>query len=167
MQATNNREQTADTPLDVFAHLTLPQVLAMQAERLGDRHVALREKAYGIWQRYTWNDYFTYVKKTALAMMALGIKRNDIVAIIMDNHPEWLFSELGAQAFGGVSLNLFTSAVASELVQALIRVRSPLVVAQDQEQVDKLLEQIDKLPFLRTIVYIDPTGMGPTGTTLC
>ncbi len=161
MPATNNHEQTTDTPLDAYAHLTLPQVLAAQTEALGDRHVALREKAYGIWQRYTWKDYFAYVRNTSLAMMALGIKRSDIVTIITDNHPEWLFSELGAQALGGVSLNLFTSAVASELVQALVRVRSPLVVAQDQEQVDKLLEQIDKLPFVRAIVYVDPTGMGP------
>ena len=160
MPAMNKTQQIDAGRLEALVNLTLPQVLAAQAEYLGDRHVAIREKAYGIWQRYTWKEYLSHVRHVSLALKALGLKRNDIAAIIMDNHPEWLFSELGAQALGAVTLNLFTSAVASELIQALVRIRSPLVIAQDQEQVDKLLDQKDKLPFVKTIVYVDPTGMG-------
>ncbi|HNR51192.1 MAG TPA: AMP-binding protein [Deltaproteobacteria bacterium] len=156
----NKTQQIDAGRLKALVNLTLPQVLAVQAEYLGDRHVAIREKAYGIWQRYTWKEYLSHVRHVSLALKALGLKRNDIAAIIMDNHPEWLFSELGAQALGAVTLNLFTSAVASELIQALVRIRTPLVIAQDQEQVDKLLDQKDKLPFVKTIVYVDPTGMG-------
>jgi len=160
MPAMNKTQQIDAWRLEALVNLTLPQVLAAQAEYLGDRHVAIREKAYGIWQRYTWKEYLSHVRHVSFALKALGLKRNDIAAIIMDNHPEWLFSELGAQALGAVTLNLFTSAVASELIQALVRIRSPLVIAQDQEQVDKLLDQKDKLPFVKTIVYVDPTGMG-------
>ena len=160
MPAMNKTQQIDAGRLKALVNLTLPQVLAVQAEYLGDRHVAIREKAYGIWQRYTWKEYLSHVRHVSLALKALGLKRNDIAAIIMDNHPEWLFSELGAQALGAVTLNLFTSAVASELIQALVRIRTPLVIAQDQEQVDKLLDQKDKLPFVKTIVYVDPTGMG-------
>mgnify|MGYP000849824345 FL=1 len=160
MPAMNKTQQIDAGRLEALVNLTLPQVLAAQAEYLGDRHVAIREKAYGIWQRYTWKEYLSHVRHVSFALKALGLKRNDIAAIIMDNHPEWLFSELGAQALGAVTLNLFTSAVASELIQALVRIRSPLVIAQDQEQVDKLLDQKDKLPFVKTIVYVDPTGMG-------
>ena len=160
MPAMNKTQQIDAGRLEALVNLTLPQVLAAQAEYLGDRHVAIREKAYGIWQRYTWKEYLSHVRHVSFALKALGLKRNDIAAIIMDNHPEWLFSELGAQALGAVTLNLFTSAVASELIQALVRIRTPLVIAQDQEQVDKLLDQKDKLPFVKTIVYVDPTGMG-------
>ena len=160
MPAMNKTQQIDAGRLKALVNRTLPQVLAVQAEYLGDRHVAIREKAYGIWQRYTWKEYLSHVRHVSLALKALGLKRNDIAAIIMDNHPEWLFSELGAQALGAVTLNLFTSAVASELIQALVRIRTPLVIAQDQEQVDKLLDQKDKLPFVKTIVYVDPTGMG-------
>ena len=160
MPAMNKTQQIDAGRLKALVNLTLPQVLAVQAEYLGDRHVAIREKAYGIWQRYTWKEYLSHVRHVSLALKALGLKRNDIAAIIMDNHPEWLFSELGAKALGAVTLNLFTSAVASELIQALVRIRTPLVIAQDQEQVDKLLDQKDKLPFVKTIVYVDPTGMG-------
>ena len=144
---------------DPVANLTLPQLLALKARELGERRTAIREKAYGIWQHYTWSEYLSFVKRTSLALISLGLSRGDTVAIIMDNHPEWLFSELGAQAAGAVTLNLFTSAVSTELVEALTRIRSPFVVAQDQEQVDKLLEQAAKLPFLKAVIYVDPTGM--------
>ena len=138
---------------------TLPQILARQAETLGDNEVAIREKAYGIWQTYTWKDYFEYVKYTALGLISLGLKRQDNVGIIMDNHPEWLFSEIGSQAAGAISLNLFTSAIPSELVSALNRIHASFVIAQDQEQVDKLIEKKANLPHLFRIIYVDPTGM--------
>jgi long-chain acyl-CoA synthetase len=138
---------------------TLPQILAMQAELLGREHIAIREKAYGIWQALTWEDYLSYARYTGLGLKALGLTRHDHVAMIVNNHPEWLFTQLGAQAFGAVTLNLFTSAVAPELAGALDRVQAGYVVVQDQEQVDKLLEQAANLPRLKTIVYIDPTGM--------
>lgn len=138
---------------------TLPQILSKQSEILGKKRVAIREKAYGIWQSYTWEDYFRYVKYTGLGFIALGLKRNDNIGIIMDNHPEWLFSELGGQAVGAVTLNLFTSAVAEELSFALNRIQASLVVAQDQEQVDKLLDAKEKLSHVRYVVYVDPTGM--------
>ncbi|MFY9398553.1 MAG: AMP-binding protein [Desulfomonilia bacterium] len=151
--------QNTSALLDPLAQLTLPQLLALKACELGQQRTAIREKAYGIWQRYTWSEYLSFVKHVSLALISLGLSRGDAVAIIMDNHPEWLFSELGAQAAGAVTLNLFTSAVSTELVEALTRIRSPFVVAQDQEQVDKLLEKADKLPFLKAVIYVDPTGM--------
>ncbi|MBN1636389.1 MAG: AMP-binding protein [Deltaproteobacteria bacterium] len=138
---------------------TLPQILARQAQTLGNTEVAIREKAYGIWQTYTWKDYFEYVKHTALGLITLGLKDKDNIGIIMDNHPEWLFSEIGAQAAGAVSLNLFTSAITSEIVSALNRAHARFVVAQDQEQVDKLIDQKEKLPHLSKIIYVDSTGM--------
>jgi long-chain acyl-CoA synthetase len=145
--------------LDSLALCTLPQVLARQAAIFGNNKAAIREKAYGIWQSYTWNDYLSHVKHVGLGLKALGLKRHDHVGIIMNNHPEWLFSELGSQTFGAVTLNLFTSAIASELASALGRIQASFVVAQDQEQVDKLLEQQEKIPHVKHIIYVDPTGM--------
>jgi len=143
----------------MIARLTLPQVLHMQAERLGKKSVALREKAYGIWQPYTWHDYAEYVKNTALGLIAVGLKRGDRIGIITNNHVEWLFSELGGQAAGAVTLNLFTTAVAEELVHSLNRVSATHVIVQDQEQADKILDSRKKLPHVRRVIYIDPTGM--------
>ena len=139
--------------------VTLPQLLASNAEKYGDAKTAIREKAFGIWQKYTWNDYFKYVKKTAAGFASLNMTRGDNLCMIVNNSPEWLFSELAAHALGATSLNLFTSSIAEELAFSIGRIRSPLVVVQDQEQVDKLLEAKDKLPHIQNVVYIDPTGM--------
>ena len=140
-------------------NVTLPQLLVQNAEAYGDTKTAIREKAYGIWQKYTWSDYFSYVKKTAAGFAALNMKRGDNLCMIVNNSPEWLFSELAAHALGATTLNLFTSSIADELAFSINRISSPLVVVQDQEQADKLLEVKDRLPNIQKVVYIDPTGM--------
>ena len=147
-----------ETLLSLTKH-TLPQILSIQAERFGQERIAIREKAYGIWQTYSWEDYIRYVKCVGLGFMALGFKREEHIAIVTDNHPEWLFSELGGQAVGAVTINLFTTALAGELSSVLNRIQAAYVVAQDQEQVDKLLDTRKKLPHVRRVIYIDPTGM--------
>jgi long-chain acyl-CoA synthetase len=151
-------EKMKDT-IEELEKYTLPQLLARNAETLDRNHAAIREKAYGIWQKYSWSDYLQFSKKVGLGLKSLGFKRGENVAIITDNHPEWLFSELGVLAIGGVSLNLFTSAIGEELADTLNRIGATYVIAQDQEQVDKLLEQRERLSHVRTVIYIDQTGM--------
>jgi long-chain acyl-CoA synthetase len=138
---------------------TLPQILTKQAERLGSSRKAIRKKSLGIWEALTWTDYHDYARKTAIGLMSLGLKRGERVAIISGNEPEWLFSELGSQALGALTVNLFTTSVASEIVGVLQRIEASYVFAQDQEQVDKLLEHRQDLPSIRKVIYLDPTGM--------
>ncbi|HTZ39704.1 MAG TPA: AMP-binding protein [Syntrophales bacterium] len=150
--------------LETYGKYTLPQILGEQAKRLGAGHTAIREKAYGIWQIFNWEDYDRHVRHTALGLSSLGVRRKENVAIVTNNHPEWLFSELGAQSIGCVTINLFTSSVADELAEALKRFQAAVVIAQDQEQVDKLLETRARLGFIRNVVYVDPTGMRNYGS---
>jgi long-chain acyl-CoA synthetase len=139
---------------------TLPQLLAMRASHFGAAQAAIREKAYGIWQSLSWEDYLRYVRHAALGLIALGFRRGETSGLITGNHPEWLFAELGTQAVGGITLNLFTSAVADELSTSLKRIRASFVFAQDQEQIDKLIAVRDRIDHVRRVIYIDPTGMG-------
>ena len=139
---------------------TLPQFLAAQAARFGAARTAIRDKAYGIWQTYHWEDYLRYVKHAGLGLIALGFRRGESAGLITDNHPEWLFAELGTQAVGGITVNLFTSAVADDLSTSLKRIRASFVFAQDQEQVDKMIAVRGRLGHVRHVIYIDPTGMG-------
>jgi long-chain acyl-CoA synthetase len=145
--------------LSELSKYTLPQILAKNARDLGTEKAAIREKSFGIWNAYTWDDYLQYTKKAALGLATLGLKRGEIIGIITNNHPEWLFSELAAQALGAISLNLFSSSIAKELSFGLARVNAAYVIAEDQEQVDKLLEVKDELSFVRKVIYIDQTGM--------
>ncbi|MEN6317328.1 MAG: AMP-binding protein [Syntrophaceae bacterium] len=153
----NKRLQDEKT-LSSLTQYTLPQIVLTQAEQRGSE-TAIREKAYGIWQTYNWQDYYLYMKRTGLGLSTIGLKRGDNVGIITNNIPEWLFSELGCQSVGAVTLNLFTSSVADELSHSLSRIKATYVIAQDQEQVDKILEARQKIPHVRRIIYIDPTGM--------
>jgi long-chain acyl-CoA synthetase len=136
----------------------LPQIVLRQAEQRG-AETAIREKAYGIWQTYNWQDYYLYMKRTGLGLSAIGLKRGENVGIITNNIPEWLFTELGCQSVGAITLNLFTSSVTEELCHTLSRIKATYVIAQDQEQVDKILDAHQKMPHVRRIIYIDPTGM--------
>ncbi len=138
---------------------TLPQILFQQAKRFGSQKIAIREKMYGIWLSYTWEDYLRYTKQVALGLKHMGLQRGEKIGIITDNHPEWLFTEMGAQAIGAITVNLFTSSIAKELAIMLNRIQAVFVVAQDQEQVDKLLEVKGDLPHVRKVIYIDQTGM--------
>jgi long-chain acyl-CoA synthetase len=145
--------------ISAYGKLTLPQILAKQAEKIGSQGIAIREKAYGIWQTFDWTEYLEYTTKVGLGLKSLGLNRGENIGIITDNHPEWLFAELGGQSAGAVTLNLFTSAVSAELAHTLNRIRATYVIAGDQEQVDKLLEVRDKLSHIRKVIYVDPTGM--------
>ena len=145
--------------LSSLGQFTLPQILLRQSERLGFERIALRDKAYGIWQTYNWKDYFRYTKLIGMGLISLGLNRGENIGLILDNDPEWLFAELGVQSVGGVALPLFTSAVAKELVGGLNRAEAAYVFAQDQEQVDKLLACKGDLPHTRRVIYTDPTGM--------
>ena len=138
---------------------TLPQLLHQQALRFESSSSAIREKAYGIWHTYSWQEYLQYTKYSALGLIALGFRRGETVGLITNNHAEWLFSELGVQAVGGIALNLFTSAVSEELSASLNRIKASFVFVQDQEQVDKMIAARQKLSHVRNVVYIDPTGM--------
>jgi long-chain acyl-CoA synthetase len=142
-----------------LSQFTLPQILFKQAKELGTKKIAIREKMYGIWQAYNWQEYFRYTKHVALGFLALGLKRGENIGIITDNHPEWLFSELGAQAIGAITVNLFTSSIAKELTTMLNRIQAAYVVAQDQEQVDKLLAVWDQLPNAQKIIWWYWKGM--------
>jgi long-chain acyl-CoA synthetase len=152
-------ERLDEHTLSTLTEYTLPQMLAKQAQELGSQRTAIREKNFGIWQTYNWNDYLQYTKKVSLGLASLGLKRGENIGIITNNRPEWLFTELGAQALGAVTVNLFTTAVAKELAFGLTRVQAAFVIAEDQEQVDKLLEVKEELSFVRKVIYIDPTGM--------
>ena len=138
---------------------TLPARLQLQAATRGGR-VALREKEFGIWQTITWDEYAAHVRRFALGLRDLGLGRGDRIAIIGDNRPEWVIAELAAQSIGALPIGMYQDAVATEIEYLLSESKARLVVAEDQEQVDKVLEVREGLPGLTHIVYYDPRGLG-------
>ena len=137
---------------------TLPKLLCERASASPDAQ-ALREKSYGIWRAITWRGYRDRVEEICLGLQALGIVRGDIVAIVGDNRPEWVLSELAAQALGAIPLGIYQDSVSEELVVLAEASDAKLLIAEDQEQVDKVLEVRHRLPKLERVIVSDPRGM--------
>jgi len=137
---------------------TFPKLLLHHARVRGDRP-ALREKDLGIWQSWTWKRFADEVRTLACALAAHGFKRGDHLAVVGDNRPRLYAAMCAAQALGGVPVPLYQDAVAAEMVYPLQSAEVAHVLAEDQEQVDKLLEILPHCPALRHIYYDDPRGL--------
>jgi long-chain acyl-CoA synthetase len=142
----------------VTAASTLPRLLARNARERGDAP-AMREKSMGIWRSQSWAQYFAGVREFALGIASLGFKRGDVLAVIGDNRPRLYAAQLAAQCLGGIPAPLYQDAAAEELVYVLEHAEVGIVVAEDQEQVDKILSIRARLPKLRLIVFEDTRGM--------
>ena len=134
---------------------TFPRFFRGLAAKHPDQ-TALQEKRYGIWQPMTWSTYAARVQDFAHGLAALGVERGDIVAVLGDNRPEWLIAELAAQSIGAAVVGIYPTSIGEELLHILTLARVKVVVAEDQEQVDKLL----KLRSDADAAAADPTAAG-------
>ena len=120
---------------------------------------AMREKEYGIWQIVTWSDYADQVRRFALGLAALGFRRGDRLAVIGDNRPRLYFAQLAAQSLGGISLAVYQDSIATELGYVLGHAETKIIVAENEEQVDKLFEIRERLGNVERVVFDDPRGL--------
>ncbi len=141
-----------------MAEATLPQFLLRNA-RTRPNYPAIREKDKGIWQEWTWKDYLDHVRWIALGLVRLGFERGDKLAVISDNRPAVYWGMVAAQAAGGVALGVYQDAIAREVQYVIDHSDAKFVLAEDQEQVDKLLGLKAGLPKVRKIIYDDPKGL--------
>src|SRR6202789_905286 len=137
---------------------TYPKLLPLNAREHGGE-TAMREKDFGLWRVFTWNDYQTRVHDFALGMVELGLGRGDVIGIIGDNRPDWVSAEIATHAIGAMSLGLYRDVLDEEAAYLLNYGEAKLVFAEDEEQVDKLLTLAERAPALRHIVYSDPRGL--------
>src|ERR1035437_1640827 len=137
---------------------TYPKLLRLNAREHGGE-IALREKDFGLWRIFSWNDYQTRVHDFALGMVELGLGRGDVIGIIGDNRPDWVSAEIATHAIGAMSLGLYRDVLDEEAAYLLSYGEAKLVFAEDEEQVDKLLTLAERVPNLKHIVYSDPRGM--------
>jgi long-chain acyl-CoA synthetase len=121
---------------------------------------AIREKDRGIWQTHTWSEYHENVRDFAHGLAALGFKRGEKLSVIGDNRPRLYWAQVAAQALGGVSVPVYQDSIARELAYVWEHAEVSVIVAEDQEQVDKILGLKDHLPSLRLVIFDDPRGMG-------
>ena len=137
---------------------TLPQVIQGNYAKWGE-WTAMCMKKFGIWQRYSWKDYYENVKYISLGLISLGLEQGDVVCVIGDNEPEWLWGEFATQAAGGIVTGIFVDCIPSEVKYIATHSDAKFALVNDQEQVDKFLEIKDELPLLKKVIYWDPKGL--------
>jgi long-chain acyl-CoA synthetase len=138
------------------------ETLATRVRRFAEQdpfRVCMREKRYGIWQDITWADYWDRVELVGHGLWALGVRPGDRVAVHSENRPEWLFSDVGTVAIRGITMGLYPTNPAPEVSYLLRDSGSRVLIAEDQEQVDKALAVVDECPDLEWIVFIEPRGV--------
>ena len=138
--------------------MTLPQFLLKNA-REHPTASALREKEKGIWQEWSWADYLGHVRAFALGLVSLGFGRDDKLAILSDNRPQVYAAMVAAQVVGGIPVPVFQDAIAREIQYVIDHADATIVFAEDQEQVDKILELKGSLPKVAKLIYEDPKGL--------
>jgi long-chain acyl-CoA synthetase len=137
---------------------TFPRLLLQHAaQRPAD--AAMREKEYGIWQSHSWQQMALLVEHLACGMHLAGLGRGEHIVLIGANRPRLYATMLAAQALGAVPIPLYQDAVAAEYVFPINNAQVRFAVAEDQEQVDKLLEVRADCPQLYAIWYDDPRGL--------
>ncbi len=116
---------------------SIPELLARNVALFGDK-AAYREKEFGIWQSWTWSEVAEEIEALALGFLTLGVNEGDHIAIIGRNCPYLYWSFVAAQMVGAVPVPLYQDAVAEELAYVVDHCGARFIVAQDQEQMDKV-----------------------------
>jgi long-chain acyl-CoA synthetase len=144
---------------EITKDLTIPKLFLQQCKKYGKDKVAMREKEFGIWIPFTWQDYYDNAKYLCLGMVSLGLTKGDKVAMIGDNRPEGLWAEMAALCAGGVGVWLFQDCMMDEVKYIINHSDAKFFVGETQEEVDKALSIKDDCPRLEKIIWDDPKGM--------
>jgi long-chain acyl-CoA synthetase len=139
--------------------LTFPHILLDNVRKFPASKIAIREKEYGIWQSYSWQDSLDQVRDFALGLAALGFKKEDKMAIIGDNRPRLYWGMAACQCLGGVPVPLYQDAIHKELQFIVDHSECRFALAEDQEQTDKLMHLKEEIPRIEYIIYTDPRGL--------
>jgi long-chain acyl-CoA synthetase len=137
---------------------TLPRLFRHVVAERGDG-VAMREKDLGVWRSVTWRQYGERARRTGLGLVALGLRPRDVVSIIADNGPEWLYTDLGTMSAGGVTNGIYTTDSPRQVEYIVNDSGTRFFFAGNDEQLDKILEVRARCPGLVKIIVFDLEGL--------
>ncbi len=138
--------------------VTLPRLFWEGVQKWGDT-TAMREKSYGIWKDISWQTYGRTARNVTLGLFALGLEKGDRVTIVSENNPKWLYSDMGILAAGGVSVGIYPTDSPSQLKYIVGHCGARYYIAEDDEQLDKILEVRDALPIIEKIIVMEMKGL--------
>src|SRR5499425_390895 len=137
---------------------TLPRLFRKVVRERGEQ-VAMREKTLGVWSAITWREYGERVRQAALGLVALGLRPRDVVSVVADNRPEWLYTVLGTLSAGGVTNGIYTTDSPRQIEYIVNDSGTRFFFAENEEQLDKILAVRARCPELVKIVVFDMEGL--------
>jgi long-chain acyl-CoA synthetase len=137
---------------------TLPRLFLKKSAERGER-IAMREKDFGIWQSYSWNDYRARAFQIAHGLLALGLRRGDVASIQSEDCCEWLWADLGILLAGGVVNGIYPTYQTRQVEHALTDSRCRFLFVEDEEQLDKYLAIEQQLPLIEKVYVFDWRGL--------
>lgn len=150
----------------IDACATVPDLFWKRVRQHGDK-VALREKDLGIWNEYSWQDYGCMAKWCGLGLKALGLQRGDVCSIASEVNKEWMFSDLGIICVGGVTNGVYPTDSASQVAYLISDSQTRFYFAEDEEQLDKVLEVRESMPTLEKVIIFDMEGLRHLDDAMC
>jgi long-chain acyl-CoA synthetase len=158
VEAKKNMALSNDNMTQVDGIATIPGLFWHRVETHADK-IALREKDFGIWNEITWRQYGDRARLIGLGLKSLGMKRGDICSIASEVNKEWLFADLGVICAGGVSNGVYPTDAPNQVEYLITDSGSRFYFAEDEEQLDKVLEVRERTPTLEKIIIFDMEGL--------
>ncbi|WP_246658728.1 long-chain fatty acid--CoA ligase [Mesorhizobium sp. J18] len=137
---------------------TLVKLFRERCRKLGQK-VAHREKDYGIWLSYTWDDFYEHARLIGLGLLSLGLKRGEVVSILSEDNKEWIYADLGVQSVGGIASGVYPTDSASQLAYLVNDSDSRFLFVENDEQLDKFLSVQNEMPGLAKVIVFDRDGL--------
>ncbi len=137
---------------------TIPRLFWDSVKSRGEK-VAMREKDLGIWQEISWSHYGERAKLTGLALHTLGLEKGNVVSIASEGNPEWLYTDMGTIGAGGISSGVYTTDSAAQVKYLVNDSATKFYFAENEEQLDKILEVRSECPTLKKIIVYDMEGL--------
>ena len=144
--------------LEIDGCATVPRLFWKRVTEWGPR-VALREKDFGIWNECSWADYGEQARLVGLGLRCLGLERGDVCSIAAEVCKEWLFADLGVNCIGGVSNGVYPTDSPEQVAYLINDSGTRFYFAEDEEQLDKVLEVRARTPSLEKIIIFDMEGL--------
>ncbi|MEQ8258799.1 MAG: long-chain fatty acid--CoA ligase [Alcanivorax sp.] len=149
---------TDTTPTLLHGCDTVVKLWRQQCLERGER-IAHREKDLGIWQSYSWNDYYQHARAIGVALLSMGLERGQPVSILSEDNKEWLYCDLGIAGAGGISNGVYTTDSAEQLAYLVNDSGSAFLFVENDEQLDKYLTVRDQVPTLKKVIVFDRKGL--------
>jgi len=139
-------------------HATVSGLFRHRVQEMGER-VVMREKVYGIWKPISWTEYGRRARWVGLGLVALGLKRGDIAAILSENNKEWIYTDVGSVCVGGVACGVYPTDSANQVEYIVTNSQAKFLFVENEEQLDKYLAIRGRVPSLLKVIVFDMEGL--------